>query len=134
LSLRDVQHALANLRPLTGRLNPLPGVHGAMLLDDTHNATPASVNAGLATLKALPAGRRIAVLGDMLRLGEYEEEAHRLVGRRAAECVDYLITRGERAALIAEAARQAGLPTGRIIVTSTHEDAARVATDRTAAP
>ena len=127
LSSTDVEHALANLDPLPGRLNPLAGVHGAMLLDDTHNATPASVSAGLATLKALPAGRRIAVLGDMLRLGDFEEEAHRMVGMKAADCVDYLITRGERAAMIAEAARQAGLPAEQIIVTSTHEDAARAA-------
>ncbi len=127
VSLRDVQNALAKLNPLPGRLNPLPGIYGSMLLDDTHNATPISASAGLATLRTLPAGRRIAVLGDMLRLGDFEEEAHRTVGRESAACVDYLITRGERAAIIAEAARQAGLPSARIIVTSTHEDAARAA-------
>src|SRR5579885_3231374 len=121
----EIRQALATMRPLPGRLNPLPGIHASTLLDDTHNATPASMLAGLETLKALAAGRRIAVLGDMLRLGEYEETAHRLVGQKAAHCVDYLITRGERAALIAEAARQAGLDAERVIVTSTHEDAAR---------
>ena len=52
-----------------------------------------------------------------------------MVGWEAVDCVDYLITRGERAAVIAEAARQAGLPATRIIVTSTHEDAARAARD-----
>jgi len=123
----EIQHALANLNPLPGRLNPLPGVHGAMLLDDTHNATPASVIAGLETLKALPAGRRIAILGDMLRLGSFEEEAHRMIGREAARCVDYLIIRGEYAAITAEAAQRAGLSAAQIIVTSTHEDAAEVA-------
>ena len=126
--LRDeeVQQALAKLNPLPGRLNPLPGIHGTVLLDDTHNAAPAAVLAGLATLKALPAGRRMAVLGDMLGLGYLEEEAHRMVGSEAAHCADYLITRGECAALIAEAALQAGLPRAQVIVTSTHEDAARV--------
>jgi len=121
----EIRQALATMRPLPGRLNPLPGIHASTLLDDTHNATPASMLAGLETLKALAAGRRIAVLGDMLRLGEYEETAHRLVGQKAAHCVDYLVTRGERAALIAEAARQAGLDAERVIVTSTHEDAAQ---------
>ena len=48
-------------------------------------------------------------------------------GREAAHTVDYLITRGERAALIAETAQQAGLPSEHIIVTSTHEDATRAA-------
>ncbi len=125
LNSQEIQAALANLRPLSGRLNPLQGVEGATLLDDTHNASPASVIAGLETLKALPAGYRVAVLGDMLRLGSYEEEAHHIVGQKATRSVDYLITRGERAALIAEAARQSGLAAENIIITSTHEDAAQ---------
>jgi Alr-MurF fusion protein len=125
LKPQEIQHALANLHPLPGRLNPLQGVEGASLLDDTHNAAPASVMAGLETLRALPASCRIAVLSDMLRLATYEEEAHRLVGEKAAQCVDYLITRGECAALIAESARKAGLTTEQIIITSTHEDAAQ---------
>src|SRR5256885_7321434 len=60
LKAEEIRHALANVYPLAGRLNPLEGVHGARLLDDTHNAAPAAVMAGLETLKALPAGRRIA--------------------------------------------------------------------------
>ena len=125
LNAQEIACALANLYPLPGRLNPLQGIEGAMLLEDTHNATPASVTAGLETLRALPAGNRIAVLGDMLRLGSYEEEAHRRVGQKAAQCVNYLVTRGERAALIAESAHKAGLAMEHIILTSTHEDAAQ---------
>ncbi len=125
MSNEEIQHALANVQPQPGRLKKLQGLLGTRLLDDTHNAIPASTIAGLNTLKHLPAGRRIAILGDMLALGEYEKEAHRLVGWQAAQSVDYLITRGERAALIAEAARAAGLPGERITVTSTHEDAAQ---------
>jgi alanine racemase len=98
-----------------------------MLLDDTHNATPASVLVGLETLRTLPSGRRIAVLGDMLRLGDYEEEAHRQAGQKTASCVDYLILRGEWATTVSEAAQQAGLSPERIIITSTHEDAVKVA-------
>lgn len=121
------RRALTGLYPLPGRLNPLPGVHHSRLLDDTHNASPASMLAGLATLSALtPAGgMRIAVLGDMLNLGEYEEEAHRTVGSNIIHYADYLITRGERAALIADSARQAGFAGNHIIETSTHEDAAQ---------
>ncbi|HEX6479550.1 MAG TPA: alanine racemase, partial [Ktedonobacteraceae bacterium] len=127
LNQADIAHALANLYPLPGRLNPLPGIQGSMVLDDTHNATPASVIAGLETLKTLPSNRRIAVLGDMLRLGDYEEDAHRQVAQKAASCVDYLITRGEWATVLAGSARQAGLASERITITSTHEDAAKVA-------
>jgi len=121
----EIQHTLTEFNPLPGRLNPLPGLYHTTLLDDTHNAAPAAVMAGLITLKALPAGRRIAVLSDMLGLGHLEEDAHRMVGREAAHHVDYLITRGERAALIADSARQAGLSAESVIITSTHEDAAQ---------
>jgi alanine racemase len=118
---------LANIDPLTGRLNPLPGIHKSRLLDDTHNASPTSLLAGLATLHNLtsPPGRRIAVLGDMLQLGNYTEKAHREIGTRLPQYVDYLVTHGEYAALLAESAQRAGLEPSHIIVTSTHEDAAR---------
>lgn len=127
VSVEEIDHALAQFGPLPGRLRALVGAPRSVLLDDTHNACPASVSAGLETLRELPAGQRIAILGDMLSLGDFEEEGHRQVGSKAAVCVDYLITRGERAIQIAEAARQAGLPPERIIATATHEDAAQVA-------
>ncbi|GCF06579.1 alanine racemase [Dictyobacter arantiisoli] len=121
--------ALADLQPLSGRLKPLPGIGHTTLLDDTHNATPTSMLAGLQTLDVLTPkhGRRIAILGDMLHLGSYEEEAHRTIGQQVARYVDYLITRGEWAALIAEEAQHAGLSTSHIIRTSTHEDASQAA-------
>ncbi len=127
LNSDDIAHALANVFPMPGRLNPVPGIQGSLLLDDTHNATPASVIAGLETLQTLPSHYRIAVLGDMLRLGDYEEEAHRQVGQKAASCVDYLILRGNWATVVSESARQAGLAPEHIIITSTHADAAKVA-------
>lgn len=127
LSDAEVRRSLADVRPMLGRLNPLPGINGAVILDDTHNAVPASVSAGLAALKALPARQRIAILGDMLRLGEYTEEAHRLAGQQAALCADYLIAQGTYADLLADTARKAGMPPERIIITATHEDAAQVA-------
>ncbi|MEO6893373.1 MAG: alanine racemase, partial [Ktedonobacteraceae bacterium] len=127
LRVEEMLPVLANVDPLPGRLNPLAGICGSRLLDDSHNAAPAAVIAGLRTLRALPAGRRIAVLGDMLGLGDFEEEAQLMVGREAARRADYLVTRGERAALIADAAQRAGMSAARIVVTSTHEDAAKAA-------
>ncbi len=125
IQAEEIRQSFTDVQPLPGRLKPLPGVHSSILLDDTHNAAPASMLAGLRALRELPAGQRIAVLADMLNLGDYDEEAHRVLGREAAHCVDYLVTRGERAAMIAESARQAKLCPERIIVTSTHEDAAQ---------
>ncbi len=121
----EIQHALIHMQRLPGRLQRLQGISQSILLDDTHNAAPASVIAGLHTLNTLPTGQRIAVLGDMLHLGDYESEEHSRVGHAAAKQVDYLITRGERAALIAETAQAAGLARERIIITATHEDAAQ---------
>jgi UDP-N-acetylmuramoyl-tripeptide--D-alanyl-D-alanine ligase len=60
-------------------------------------------------------GRKVAVLGDMLELGPYETHGHEMVGVRAAEVVDQLVTVGERGHMIAQAARQAGLKIGHII-------------------
>lgn len=91
------------------RLMAVHGPKGALLLDDTYNAAPTSTLAALNLLHDLQ-GRRIAVLGDMLELGEFEERGHRLVGVRAAQVVDELVTVGERARWIAEEARRSGLP------------------------
>ena len=55
-------------------------------------------------LSELP-GRKIAVLGGMFELGEYEKEGHEKVGIRAAEMVDQLITLGDHAKMIAECSR-----------------------------
>lgn len=81
---------------------------GALLLDDTYNASPESTLAALNLLDELE-GRKVAVLGDMLELGPYEEIGHQMVGVRAAEVVDELVTVGELGRLIAVAAQGAGL-------------------------
>jgi UDP-N-acetylmuramoyl-tripeptide--D-alanyl-D-alanine ligase len=80
-----------------------------LILDDSYNASPESTLAALNLLEELE-GRKVAVLGDMLELGIYEMEGHEMVGARAAQVADLLITVGERAKIIASAALQAGLP------------------------
>lgn len=81
---------------------------GALLLDDTYNASPESMLAALNLLDEL-GGRKVAVLGDMLELGPYERTGHEMVGLRAAQVANILLTLGERAHLIADAARRAGM-------------------------
>lgn len=102
--IRGLQSTHAQLRLVAVR-----GPKGSLLLDDTYNAAPPSVTAALNLLAEMD-GRRIAVLGDMYELGHYEERGHRLVGARAAEVVDELITLGPRARWIADEARLAGMP------------------------
>ncbi len=91
---------LATLPPVPGRLNPLAGRRGSLILDDSYNASPAAVLAGLDVLAGLetPSARRRA--GGHGRAGRRPSEAlHREVGRRAAGVVDVLVTRGKRGGL-----------------------------------
>lgn len=87
---------------------------GALILDDTYNASPESMLADLNLLDELD-GRKIAVLGDMLELGQYERQGHEMVGSRAAQVADILLTLGSRAHIIADAARKAGLKKSSIL-------------------
>jgi UDP-N-acetylmuramoyl-tripeptide--D-alanyl-D-alanine ligase len=84
-------------------------------MDDTYNAAPTSVIAGLNLLAELE-GRRVAVLGDMLELGEFEERGHRMVGVRVAGTADELVAVGTRARWIAEEAVLSGLPEARVVI------------------
>jgi len=106
LSLQEVAAALATADVLL-RLRVLSGPQGSTILDDTYNASPASMLAALDLLAELP-GRHLALLGDMLELGTFEEEGHCLVGERAAQTTDILYTVGERGRIIGEAAQAAG--------------------------
>ena len=90
------------------RLVAVRAKSGAIILDDTYNASPESTLAALNLLDDLE-GRKIAVLGDMLELGRYERQGHILVGVRAAEVASELVTVGERAKWIATSAANAGL-------------------------
>jgi len=101
--VRGLQESQTQLRLVAVRTE-----NGALLLDDTYNASPESTLAALTLLEELPA-RRIAVLGDMLELGPYEREGHEKVGARAAEVAETLVTLGIRAHIIAESARRAGM-------------------------
>ncbi len=105
-TLEEIAAALAGAR-FDLRLRVLPGPHGCTLIDDTYNASPASMLAALDLLSELP-GRRVALLGDMRELGAAEEAGHRRVGERAASACDLLFVIGERARPLAEAAAAAG--------------------------
>jgi UDP-N-acetylmuramoyl-tripeptide--D-alanyl-D-alanine ligase len=115
--VRGLQNPHSQLRLVT-----VHGPRGAVILDDTYNAAPPSVIAALNLLEDLD-GRKWAVLGDMLELGEYEEVGHRRVGARAAEVADFLVTVGERARWIAEEAVASGLPGERVTALGSSDNA-----------
>lgn len=105
-----IKHALEQIKPVAGRMNPLPGANGSRLIDDTYNSSPDAVAAALDTLANLSAkGRRIAVLGSMNELGPKSPEYHRQAGEAAA-AVDLLVTIGADAnQYLGPAAVKAGL-------------------------
>jgi UDP-N-acetylmuramoyl-tripeptide--D-alanyl-D-alanine ligase len=111
------------------RLAAVRSTCGALLLDDTYNASPQSMLAALNLLDELD-GRKVAVLGDMLELGRYEWKGHEMVGRRAAEIVDELITLGERGRMIAAAACRVSFPPEKVTELDTSEQAIEFLNDR----
>ena len=119
----EVIEALEQLDvPLRLRVRSLP--QGVTLLDDTYNASPASTLAALELLSEMPGQRRIALLGDMLELGDLADELHNQVGKRASEVLDVLYTVGTLAERISLSAHESG--NTRTQHLRSKEDAARV--------
>lgn len=112
--LKDALKSLASYLPPPGRTRILRGKDGAVLIDDSYNASPAAVVEALETLSEagslVYSARKVAVLGDMLELGRYSREEHMKIGTLAATHADVLVTVGTRSKAIAEAARESGMP------------------------
>ncbi len=106
LSWDEIEAGLVD-RGAQVRLLALPGPNGSTIIDDSYNASAVSSVAALdllADIQPPPGGRRLAVLGDMLELGSFEQEAHRIVGRRAAQVVDWLLVIGPLAQTVGQEA------------------------------
>lgn len=108
LNLVEISESLAEYRNPPGRLNLLDGIKHSYILDDSYNSAPLSAEAALDTLKNLKAKRKIAILGNMMELGEYTEYAHRTIGKYAASFCDMIITVGDKARFIADEAAKNG--------------------------
>lgn len=114
INLVQISEALSRYRAPAGRLRTIPGIKYSWILDDSYNASPQAMHAALDLLREFPAKRKIAVLGDMLELGEYTELAHRAVGEHL-HGVDILITVGFRAKFVADEARKNAFSSGKIL-------------------
>ena len=97
----DVVAGLASAHAVRGRINIREGLNGAVLIDDSYNANPASVRAALDYLQDYD-GTRIAVLGDMGELGDDAHPLHAQIGSYARERCDALFCIGELSTSIAE--------------------------------
>jgi UDP-N-acetylmuramoyl-tripeptide--D-alanyl-D-alanine ligase len=131
MPLDAVKYGLEDFSPVAMR-SELKQVKGRTVLADYYNANPGSMQAALETLISLRAGRKsVAVLGDMLELGETAADAHREVGRIAARLgVDTLITLGTFAKFIDEGAIEAGMPRDCVISAGSHGEAAALLKER----
>jgi len=119
MNLVDISESLRQFRPPRGRMNLIAGIKYTLIIDDTYNSSPAAVRAALNVLQSikLPEKRRkIAVLGDMLELGERSIQAHREIGFKVAEAgIESLVTVGKESEETAIAAKEAGLRESQVI-------------------
>jgi UDP-N-acetylmuramoyl-tripeptide--D-alanyl-D-alanine ligase len=131
MPLEAVKYGLEDFSPVAMR-SELKQIKGRTVLADYYNANPGSVKAALETLISLRAGRKsVAVLGDMLELGDIAADAHREVGRTVAHLgVDVLITMGSLAIYINEGALEAGMPKDRVITAGSHAEVAALLKER----
>ncbi len=104
--LKEGLKALSQLSYIAGRMRPLNGKNGSLIIDDTYHANLGSTLAALDWLAEVRAeGRRVSlVIGDLDNLGASSAFAHRTIGTRAAENVDFLVTIGTEAALVGRSA------------------------------
>lgn len=114
VNLVDAAAALSQkMSPVNGRLRPLAGVKGSLIIDDSYNAAPASMLAGLEALRGFTPGeeydRRIAVLGDMAELGAMSDDEHRALGVQVSQSADIFVAVGPQMKLAMEAAEAAGM-------------------------
>lgn len=103
----NIQTRLANFRNMAGR-QEIFAAKGCTIIKDCYNAGPESMAAALAVL-GKRSGKRIAVLGDMLELGEQTMPAHQQTGMLAAKNADVLLAYGPHANVMVDAAIQAGM-------------------------
>ena len=127
LDLPAIRAGLQTVTPPDMRMEFTRTKGGLAVLNDAYNASPASVIAALRTLQALKGyDRKVAVLGDMLELGDYARKAHEDVGRALVESgVKKLIVVGKLAGSIADGAKAAGIPNDAVKSYETSAEAAK---------
>jgi UDP-N-acetylmuramoyl-tripeptide--D-alanyl-D-alanine ligase len=125
---KRAREALEQFKPYPMRMEVSVLSGGSILINDTYNANPRSMELALETLVELKGnGRAIAVVGDMLELGALSEEAHLRLGKKIGELpIDFLIALGQYASKVVESAVRQGLNRGRARTVQTHSEALAV--------
>jgi UDP-N-acetylmuramoyl-tripeptide--D-alanyl-D-alanine ligase len=125
VELDRAREALENFRPFPMRMEVIHLKNGGTLINDAYNANPQSTGVALETLaEAKGMGRAIAVLGDMLELGSFTNEAHEQIGKKVCDLsIDFLLAMGDEAPIVVESAIRRGLPMERARVVESHSEA-----------
>lgn len=105
--LESIKYANTYMTP-PSRMSLLEGINSSIIIDDTYNSSPVATISALEVLSVLKGKRKIAVLGDMLELGRYTEEAHRDIGDKVVGVADILVVVGPRARFISSQALAKG--------------------------
>ncbi len=115
LNLTSIKRVLENMKPQEHRLNALDVHGGSIILDDSYNGSPISVEAALDTLERISARRRIVCLGETKELGEFSESEHRKIARAIYKNrLDLVLLGGGEASLIADELIRLGFPSDRM--------------------
>jgi UDP-N-acetylmuramoyl-tripeptide--D-alanyl-D-alanine ligase len=112
VELKQAKEAIEHFQSFPMRMEVVPLKGGKTLINDAYNANPYSMERALETLVEVKGkGRAIAVLGDMLELGNFEKEAHEQLGVKVSGlAIDFLLVLGEEAPLVVESAIRHGFP------------------------
>ena len=121
LNIIKVIEAFQNFKSPAGRMRILDAIFDSTVIDDSYNSSPVALEKALEAFRSIEikkteegGGRKIAVLGDMMELGRFEKNEHRVSGEIVGEFTDFLLTVGRRAKFIAEGARNSGFPKEKI--------------------
>ncbi|MFA6918545.1 MAG: Mur ligase family protein [Patescibacteria group bacterium] len=127
MNLVDIAQNLMHFSAPKGRMNIVNGIKGTIIIDDSYNASPESMIGAINALgKIKTKHEKYVVLGDMLELGEFTEEGHKKVAKALAMSeVDYLITVGERARIIAGEAIRLKMPKDKVFSFSKNLEAGK---------
>lgn len=128
-NLIEISEYLSQCEFPSGRMRLIEGIKNSNIIDDSYNSSPMAAHAALDVLKDLEAGRKIAVLGDMLEIGKYTIEAHKTLGQKAKDIADVLVTVGLRSKFASDEALALGMEKSKILHFSTSKEAIQTLKD-----
>ncbi len=134
MNLVEIASALSDFSLPLGRMNLLPGIKHSFIIDDTYNSSPEAAISAIKILGLISIDKeasKYAVMGDMLEIGAYTEEGHKLVGKEVYKNkIDFLIAVGERARDFIRGAKAAGINDEHIFYFDKPEEAGRFLQNR----